>query len=66
MKSLVALHAGQLTVQSRLDEGTTVTVVLPLAFSRPPEQQQASKVATLTPASRSSKQEPSLQVKKSA
>jgi two-component system, cell cycle sensor histidine kinase DivJ len=66
VKSLVALHAGQLTVQSRLDEGTTVTVVLPLAFSRPPEQQQASKVATLTPASRSSKQEPSLQVKKSA
>jgi len=66
VKSLVALHAGQLTVQSRLDEGTTVTVVLPLAFSRPPEQQQASKVATLTPALRSSKQDPSVQVKKSA
>ena len=66
VKSLVALHAGQLTVQSRLDEGTTVTVVLPLAFSRPPEQQQASKVAMLTPALRSSKQEQSLQVKKSA
>ena len=66
VKSLVALHAGELTVQSRLDEGTTVTVVLPLAFSRPPEQQQASKVATLTPALRSSKQDPSVQVKKSA
>jgi len=66
VKSLVALHAGQLTVQSRLDEGTTVTVVLPLAFSTPPEQQQASKVAMLTPALRSSKQEQSLQVKKSA
>ena len=39
VKSLVALHAGELTVQSRLDEGTTVTVVLPLAFSKPPELQ---------------------------
>ena len=66
VKSLVALHAGQLTVQSRLDEGTTVTVVLPLAFSPPPEQQQASKVAKLTPALRSSKPDQSLQVKKSA
>jgi cell cycle sensor histidine kinase DivJ len=66
VKSLVALHAGQLTVQSRLDEGTTVTVVLPLAFSTPPEKQPASKVATLTPAMRSGKQDQSLQVKKSA
>ena len=66
VKSLVALHAGQMTVQSRLDEGTTVTVVLPLAFSTPPEQQPASKVATLTPTSRPSKQDQSLQVKKSA
>jgi len=66
VKSLVALHAGQMTVQSRLDEGTTVTVVLPLAFSMQPEQQPVSKVATLTPAVRSSKQDPSLQVKKSA
>jgi cell cycle sensor histidine kinase DivJ len=66
VKSLVALHAGQLTVQSRLDEGTTVTVLLPLAFSTPPEQQQESKVATLTPALRSSKQDQSVQVKKSA
>ena len=66
VKSLVALHAGQMTVQSRLDEGTTVTVVLPLAFSMQPEQQPVSKVATLTPALRSSKQDPSLQVKKSA
>src|SRR3954465_15687155 len=46
VKSLVALHSGQLTVQSRLDEGTTVTVVLPLAFSKLAEQQQTSKVAT--------------------
>ena len=66
VKSLVALHAGQLTVQSRIDEGTTVTVVLPLAFSTPPEQQQVSKVAMLTPALRSSKLDQSLQVKKSA
>jgi len=55
-----------LTVQSRLDEGTTVTVVLPLAFSKPAEQQQPSKVATLTSALRSSKQDQSMQVKKSA
>jgi two-component system, cell cycle sensor histidine kinase DivJ len=66
VKSLVALHAGQLTVQSRIDEGTTVTVALPLAFSTPPEQQQVSKVAMLTPAVRSSKPDQSLQVKKSA
>jgi two-component system, cell cycle sensor histidine kinase DivJ len=66
VKSLVALHTGQLTVQSRIDEGTTVTVILPLAFSRPPEQQQISKIAMLTPALRSSKPDQSLQVKKSA
>jgi hypothetical protein len=40
--------------------------VLPLAFSTSPEPQPASKVATLTPAVRSSRQDQSLQVKKSA
>ncbi len=33
VKSLVGLHAGELTVQSKIGEGTTVTVALPLAFA---------------------------------
>ena len=35
VKSLVALHGGELTVQSRLGEGTTVTVALPLRLTPP-------------------------------
>jgi len=67
VKSLVALHSGELTVQSRVDEGTTVTVALPLAFVRPPLQRPSSKIATLTPAVRSELQdEETRQVKKSA
>ena len=58
MKSLVGLHAGEMTVQSKLDEGTTVTVALPLAFT-PKAEQPASNIATLTPASRSATPEPS-------
>jgi two-component system, cell cycle sensor histidine kinase DivJ len=65
VKSLVALHAGELTVQSRIDEGTTVTVALPLAFTPKAEQPQ-SNIATLTPASRSGSQDQAHQVKKSA
>jgi len=64
VKSLVGLHAGELTVQSRIDEGTTVTVALPLAFT-PSEREPSSKIATLTPLSRSP-QDQALQVKKSA
>src|SRR6202008_3554323 len=56
VKSLVSLHAGELTVQSRIDEGTSVTVALPLAFP-PPVQQPSSNIATLTPASRSAAQD---------
>jgi len=67
VKSLVALHSGELIVQSRVDEGTTVTVALPLAFVRPPLQRPSSKIATLTPAVRSELQdEETRQVKKSA
>ena len=66
VKSLIALHGGELTVQSKIDEGTTVTVALPLAFSRPEMPQPGSNVATLTPASRPGAQEQILQVKKSA
>jgi two-component system, cell cycle sensor histidine kinase DivJ len=65
VKSLVALHAGDITVQSKIDEGTTVTVALPLAFT-PPEPKPSSNVATLTPASRSAIHDQAHQVKKSA
>jgi cell cycle sensor histidine kinase DivJ len=65
VKSLVGLHAGEITVQSRIDEGTTVTVALPLTFS-PPMLKPTSNVATLTPALRSATQDQAHQVKKSA
>jgi cell cycle sensor histidine kinase DivJ len=63
VKSLVALHAGELTVQSRIDEGTTVTVALPLSFTAP---EPSSNIATLTPAARSATTDQAHQVKKSA
>ena len=53
-------------VQSKLDEGTTVTVALPLVFEKPAAPQAASNIATLTPASRPAVQEQTRQVKKSA
>jgi cell cycle sensor histidine kinase DivJ len=65
VKSLVALHGGELTVQSKIDEGTTVTVALPLAFT-PQAAQPSSNIATLVPASRSATQDQTHQVKKSA
>ena len=65
VKSLVGLHDGEISVQSKINEGTTVTVTLPLAFT-PPAQQPASNIATLTPASRSGPQSQARQVKKSA
>jgi len=66
VKSLVALHGGELTVQSKVDEGTTVTVVLPRVFSKALVVQPQNNVATLTPSVRSAKQEQSPQVKRSA
>ncbi|MGY4625898.1 PAS domain-containing sensor histidine kinase [Bradyrhizobium sp. USDA 4486] len=54
VKSLVALHLGELTLQSRLGEGTAVTVKLPLVYT-PPQAKSfdgkpvESKVTTLTP-----------------
>jgi cell cycle sensor histidine kinase DivJ len=66
VKSLVGLHSGEMTVQSKVDEGTTVTVALPLAFTAPATQQPSSNIATLTPASRSPSQDQPPQVKKSA
>jgi two-component system, cell cycle sensor histidine kinase DivJ len=64
VKTLVALHAGELSVQSRIDEGTTVTVALPLTFSQP--QQPSSNIATLAPAARLTTENEDHQVKKSA
>jgi cell cycle sensor histidine kinase DivJ len=65
VKSLVAMHAGEMSVQSKIDEGTTVTVALPLAFT-PQAAQPSSNIATLNPASRSIPQNQAHQVKKSA
>ena len=64
VKSLVGLHGGEMSVQSKLDEGTTVTVALPLAFT--PPAQPSSNIATLTPALRSGQPDQPPQVKKSA
>jgi two-component system, cell cycle sensor histidine kinase DivJ len=64
VKSLVGLHAGEITLQSRIDEGTTVTVALPLTFT--PAPPPSSNIAKLTPALRSATQDKGHQVKKSA
>jgi cell cycle sensor histidine kinase DivJ len=65
VKSLVALHGGEMTVQSRIDEGTTVAIALPLAFTAPAEQ-PSSNIATLNPALRAGQRDKTWQVKKSA
>ena len=64
VKSLVGMHAGEMTVQSRIDEGTTVTVALPLTFM--PLAEEPTNIATLTPVQRSARPDQTLQVKKSA
>jgi cell cycle sensor histidine kinase DivJ len=66
VKSLVGLHSGEMTVQSKVDEGTIVTVALPLAFTAPAVREPSTNIATLTPVSRSPSQEQPTQVKKSA
>jgi two-component system, cell cycle sensor histidine kinase DivJ len=63
VKSLVALHGGEMSVQSKIDEGTTVTVMLPLT---PPAAQPSSNIATLSPPPRSAILEQAVPVKKSA
>jgi len=65
VKSLVGLHAGEMTVQSKIDEGTIVTVALPLIFTSPAHE-PSSNIATLNPAARSGPPEQTYQVKKSA
>ena len=66
VKSLVALHGGEMTVQSKLDEGTTVTVALPLAFTPPRDAAVEQYRNAQSRASRSGSSRPSQQVKKSA
>ena len=66
VKSLVAMHGGEMNVQSRVDEGTTVTIALPLVFAPPTLREPASNIATLTPAPRSASEVQPYQVKKSA
>ena len=65
VKSLVGLQGGEIILQSKIDEGTTVTVALPLAFT-PPAREPSSNIAKLTPALRSATQDQVHQVKKSA
>jgi cell cycle sensor histidine kinase DivJ len=66
VKSLVNLHAGEMKVQSRIGEGTIVTVALPLMSSRPEAPQPSNNITMLTPVARSAVTEQTRQVKKSA
>ncbi|SFH74193.1 PAS domain-containing sensor histidine kinase [Bradyrhizobium sp. Gha] len=66
VKSLVTLHLGELTVQSKLGEGTAITVKLPLVYTPPQAKPVESKIATLTPLPRHEVQDQSALVKKSA
>jgi cell cycle sensor histidine kinase DivJ len=63
VKSLITLHGGEMSVESKIDEGTTVTVMLPLT---PPAAQPSSNIATLSPPPRSAILEQAVSVKKSA
>ena len=67
VKNLVALHGGELTIRSKIDQGTTVTVALPLAYTpmaKATESEPASNIATLS--SRAASQYQDNQVKRSA
>jgi cell cycle sensor histidine kinase DivJ len=66
VKSLVGLHSGEMTVQSKVDEGTIITVALPLAYAKPEAAPPSNKITTLTPAGRTPSQDQTIQVKKSA
>jgi cell cycle sensor histidine kinase DivJ len=61
VKSLVAMHGGEMSVESQIDVGTTVTVTLPMVFTPPSEK--PSNITTLAP-QRAEPQD--YQVKKSA
>jgi cell cycle sensor histidine kinase DivJ len=47
VKSLVGLHGGDMTVDSVIDQGTTVTVLLPLSYA-PPAMTPPSNITRLT------------------
>ncbi|MDB5654441.1 MAG: sensor histidine kinase, partial [Tardiphaga sp.] len=64
VKSLVGMHNGEIKVQSRIGEGTMITVALPLEFT--PVAKPASNIATLPPSVRAVSSDPARQVKKSA
>jgi two-component system, cell cycle sensor histidine kinase DivJ len=66
VKSLIGLHSGEMTVQSRIGEGTTVTVALPLAFVKPDAPQHQSNIATLPGVLRPMASDQTVQVRKSA
>ncbi|WP_229187186.1 PAS domain-containing sensor histidine kinase [Bradyrhizobium oropedii] len=66
VKGLVGLHHGEMNVESKVGEGTIVSVALPLAFTPPVAVEPTSNVSTLKPALRSGLQEQTHQVKKSA
>ena len=66
VKSLVSLHAGEMTVQSKIGEGTSVTVVLPVTASSPEARQRESNIAMLNPVLRSTAPDQTVQVKKRA
>src|SRR5439155_24808357 len=57
VKGLVGLHNGEINVQSKVGEGTTVTIALPLAFVPAQAEQPTSNIATLKPALRSGLQD---------
>ena len=66
VKSLVGLHGGDISVHSKIGEGTIVTVALPLNASKPEASQPVNNIATLTLANRPTPHEQTVQVKKSA
>ncbi len=65
VKALVALHRGEMTVQSRIDEGTTVCIVLPLDVESV-QRRQPPVVTTLPPRAAETADITLLQVKRSA
>ena len=64
VKSLVALHSGEMTVESKIGEGTTVSVALPLSFVPPAEPAETTNIRPLGAALRSGQQ--AYQVRKRA
>lgn len=64
VKSLVGLHSGEMTVDSQIGEGTTVTVALPLSYTAPVEAAEQTNIRQIAPALRSGQH--SYQVRKRA